>query len=85
MKHISVLIKPASYLCNLRYTYCFYANVSSLRKVYSFGKMKEDIMYKMIANIYADLEASNHLTLVFQGGKPTMAGLSYFKKIMGML
>ena len=81
MKHISVLIKPASSLCNLRCTYCFYANVSSLREVRSFGKMKEDIMEKMIANIYADLEAGDHLTLAFQGGEPTMAGLSYFRKL----
>ena len=81
MKHISVLIKPASSLCNLRCTYCFYANVSSLREVRSFGKMKEDVMEKMVANIYADLEAGDHLTLAFQGGEPTMAGLSYFRKL----
>ena len=58
MKHISVLIKPASSLCNLRCTYCFYANVSSLREVRSFGKMKEDVMEKMIANIYAATDST---------------------------
>lgn len=81
MKHISVLIKPASSLCNLRCSYCFYANVSSLREVRSFGKMKEEVTDKMIENIYADLEDGDQLTLAFQGGEPTMAGLNYFRKV----
>ncbi|PWI82954.1 radical SAM/SPASM domain-containing protein [Enterococcus faecalis] len=81
MKHISVLIKPASSLCNLRCSYCFYANISSLREVCSFGKMKEKVTEKMIKNIYADLEDGDQLTLAFQGGEPTMAGLNYFRKV----
>jgi uncharacterized protein len=81
MKHISVLIKPASSICNLRCSYCFYANVSSLREVRSFGKMKAEVTEKMIANIYADLDDGDQLTLAFQGGEPTMAGLSYFRKV----
>ncbi|MDV5972524.1 UNVERIFIED_CONTAM: SPASM domain-containing protein [Streptococcus canis] len=81
MKHISVLIKPASSLCNLRCSYCFYANVSSLREVHSFGKMNEEVTEKMIENIYVDLEDGDQLTLAFQGGEPTLAGLNYFKKV----
>lgn len=81
MKHISVLIKPASSLCNIRCKYCFYANVSSLREVRSFGKMKTEVAQKMIDNIYQDLADGDQLTLAFQGGEPTLAGLSYFKLI----
>lgn len=81
MKRISVLIKPASSLCNIRCKYCFYANVSSLREVRSYGKMKQDTMEKMIENIYADLEDGDHLTLAFQGGEPTLAGLAYFQRV----
>lgn len=82
MKHISVLVKPASSLCNIRCKYCFYANVSSLREVRSFGKMKTDTLEKMIENIYVDLEDGDELTVAFQGGEPTLAGLSYFKKVV---
>ncbi|MCD5002370.1 SPASM domain-containing protein [Enterococcus saccharolyticus] len=85
MKHISVLIKPASSLCNLRCKYCFYADVSSLREVQSFGKMKKDVVKKMIENIYADLEDGDKLTLAFQGGEPTLAGLNYFKYIVNVI
>ena len=85
MKHISVLIKPASSICNLRCSYCFYANVSSLREVRSFGKMKEEVTERMIENIYADLEDGDQLTLAFQGGEPTMAGLNYFRTVIRLV
>lgn len=82
MKHISVLIKPASSLCNLRCKYCFYANVSSIREVRSYGRMKAETMKTMIQQIFADLEAGDHLTLAFQGGEPTLAGLSYYRQLV---
>ncbi|MHC5249418.1 SPASM domain-containing protein [Enterococcus sp. LJL90] len=85
MKHISVLIKPASSLCNIRCKYCFYANVSSLREVRSYGKMSAEVSKKMIANIYADLEDGDELTLAFQGGEPTLAGLSYYRNIVNLV
>lgn len=81
MKHLSVLIKPASSLCNLRCKYCFYANVSSLREVRSYGKMTREIAAAMLENIYRDLEEGDTLTLAFQGGEPTIAGLDYFEYI----
>lgn len=82
MKHISVLIKPASSLCNLRCKYCFYANISSLREVRSYGKMRPHITEKMIDNIYKDLNNGDSLTLGFQGGEPTVAGLHYYKHLV---
>lgn len=81
MKHLSVLIKPASSLCNLRCKYCFYANVSSLREVRSYGKMTREIAAAMLENIYRDLEEGDTLTLAFQGGEPTIAGLDYFEYV----
>lgn len=85
MKHISVLIKPASSLCNLRCKYCFYANVSSLREVKSYGKMKWEVASKMIENIFFDLEDGDCLSLAFQGGEPTLAGLRYYEHITKLI
>jgi len=85
MKHISVLVKPASSLCNLRCKYCFYADVSSLREVTSYGKMKQEVTTVMIANIFADLDEGDQLTLAFQGGEPTLAGLGYFEQIVALV
>lgn len=85
MKHISVLIKPASSLCNLRCKYCFYADVSSLREVHSYGRMKKEVAEKMIKNIFSDLENGDELTLAFQGGEPTLAGLKYYENIVQLV
>lgn len=85
VKHISVLIKPASSLCNLRCKYCFYANVSSLREVRSYGRMKKEVAEKMIHNIFVDLADGDELTLAFQGGEPTLVGLKYYKEIIALI
>lgn len=76
-KSVSVLIKPASSLCNLRCKYCFYADVSSLRKVKSFGRMKLETVDSLIENVFVDLNDGDQLTIAFQGGEPTLAGLRY--------
>lgn len=80
MKHLSVLIKPASSLCNLKCKYCFYANISSLREVRSYGIMKVEVMERLIDNIYKDLDDGDQMTFSFQGGEPTLATLSYFER-----
>lgn len=82
MKHLSVLIKPASSLCNIRCQYCFYANISSLREVKSYGIMTNDVMEKMIDQIFIDLDNGDQMTFAFQGGEPTVAGLRYFERFI---
>ncbi|OJG58335.1 anaerobic sulfatase maturase [Enterococcus malodoratus] len=47
----------------------------------SYGKMTDDTTQKMIANLYLDLEDGDELTLAFQGGEPTLAGIGYFEKL----
>lgn len=79
MKQISIMIKPASSLCNLRCKYCFYANVADLREVRSFGIMSEDTVDRLLENVYKDLEPRDRITFAFQGGEPTIAGLDYFR------
>ena len=79
MKHVTVMIKPASSLCNMRCKYCFYADVSSLREVKSFGIMTEATATAVIANIFSDLQPGDGVTFSFQGGEPTLAGLNFYQ------
>ena len=78
-KNISVLIKPASSLCNLRCRYCFYSDVSENRSVASFGVMEKETMEALIEKISLYLEQGGDASISFQGGEPTVAGLAYFK------
>jgi len=79
MKNLSVMIKPASSLCNMRCAYCFYADVASCRKKASYGIMKKEVAAALIGNIFAVLDKGDHITFAFQGGEPCLAGLDFFE------
>ena len=78
MPPLSIMIKPASSLCNMRCRYCFYHNVTELREVSSFGIMTEETADNLIekALTFANGES---VAFAFQGGEPLMAGLPYFQ------
>ncbi len=75
----SVMIKPASSLCNLECKYCFYADVSHRRDVMSYGIMTEQTARRIIQNIFADLPRGSSVSIGFQGGEPTLAGVDFFR------
>lgn len=76
MPPLSIMIKPASGACNLSCRYCFYADEMSLRKVASYGLMDESTLENVI---HKALDAADgRCSIVFQGGEPTLAGLSVF-------
>ncbi len=77
MPPLSVLIKPASGLCNMRCRYCFYADVTEHRAVRSYGVMSEETAEALIRRVFefADGEAA----FAFQGGEPTLAGTDYYR------
>ena len=82
MKHISVMIKPASSLCNLRCKYCFYEDESGIRENRSYGLMDEETMKAVITNVLSALTGNDEVTFAFQGGEPTLAGLTFFKNFI---
>ena len=77
MPALSVLIKPASGLCNMRCRYCFYADVTENREVRSYGVMTEETAEALIRRALEFAEGS--LTFAFQGGEPTLAGEGYYR------
>lgn len=80
MEHLSVLIKPASSLCNLRCKYCFYLSTADARDISSYGIMIEDTAKSIIKKSIS--EAKTSVTYAFQGGEPTIAGLDFYKKFV---
>ena len=79
MPPLSVMIKPASGLCNMRCRYCFYADETEKRTTPSFGMMTEDTLRQVLTHVLA--AATGTCTLAFQGGEPTLAGLPFFQKV----
>ena len=73
------MIKPASALCNLRCKYCFYEDVSKRRSDDCFGVMEQDTANRILDNVFDSLDEKDAVSFVFQGGEPTLAGLSFFR------
>ena len=84
MKELSLLIKPASSLCNMRCGYCFYADVAERRETGSYGVMTEDTARRVLSAAAAELRPGDALTVAFQGGEPTLAGLDFFRGFFRM-
>lgn len=78
MPALSIMIKPASSLCNLRCKYCFYCDVASQREVVSFGVMTEETAEKLIKSALRFADGCS-VAFAFQGGEPLIAGLDYFR------
>ena len=78
MKHFTVMIKPASSLCDMRCNYCFYSDVASNRHIAFTGIMSRETASSLIENVFSGLNDKDHITFAFQGGEPSLAGLEFF-------
>lgn len=78
MPSISVMVKPASSLCNLKCEYCFYHSLAGQRESYNYGIMDEDTLDVIIQKALSYAEGGA-LYLSFQGGEPLLAGKSFFR------
>ncbi len=84
MPPLSIMIKPASSLCNLDCKYCFYHDVAENREEKNLGIMKTETAENLIksALIFAD---GNTVAFAFQGGEPLIAGKEYFEKFVELV
>ena len=71
---LSLLVKPASGLCNMRCAYCFYRDADAARGGGIMTRETVDVLVKKAAGI-----APAAVSVVFQGGEPTLAGLDFFR------
>ncbi|NLC32026.1 MAG: anaerobic sulfatase maturase [Clostridiales bacterium] len=77
MPPISIMIKPASGRCNMRCSYCFYSDETSLREVQDHGLMQQKTLDQILQKTLEQAQGS--ASFVFQGGEPTLRGLDFFK------
>ena len=79
LRQLSFLIKPASSLCNLRCKYCFYEDESENRSQKCYGIMSAETADRLIASAVDATCDGAMISVGFQGGEPTVAGLDYFR------
>ena len=80
MPPVTVMIKPASGLCNMRCRYCFYADEAAKRETASYGLMSPETLEAVLRRVLSFAEGE--CTLAFQGGEPTLAGLPFFQRVV---
>lgn len=80
MPPISLLIKPASCLCNMKCAYCFYADEIQNRKQGSYGFMSDTTLKNVIRKTV--LRAEGVCSIAFQGGEPTLCGIDFFQNVV---
>jgi uncharacterized protein len=77
----SLLIKPASAVCNLDCEYCFYLDrdADPYRELPA-RRMTEDTLERLVKSYlsYSYPQSS----FIFQGGEPTLAGLAFFRQLV---
>jgi len=74
----SILIKPAGPDCNMNCTYCFYLKKANLYPETSSHRMSNEILEETIRQVLE--ETRTPVTFAWQGGEPTLLGLSFFQK-----
>lgn len=80
MPPIHVMIKPASGLCNMQCTYCFYKDEMEKRDHPSYGIMSRETLEQVIRETLRFAEGE--CTIAFQGGEPTLAGLDFYRQCL---
>ncbi len=78
MPPLSILMKPASSMCNMSCSYCFYCDEAEKRSQKSYGFMSEATLKNIIRKTI--LRASGYISYAYQGGEPTLRGLDFFQK-----
>lgn len=77
---VSLLVKPVSGACDLRCRYCFYADEMKRRETSSYGTMTPATLENMLRRVFG--VRVSEVSLAFQGGEPTLAGLEFFREVV---
>lgn len=81
MPELSIMIKPASSMCNLRCKYCFYHSLAGARESFSYGYMTESVAESVISKAL-DFADGESVYFAFQGGEPLFAGKTWFENFV---
>ena len=75
-----VLAKPTGAICNLECAYCFYLDKEQLYPGSRF-RMSDQLLEQYVKQLI-ESHRTNHVTVAWQGGEPTLMGLDFFRRAM---
>jgi uncharacterized protein len=80
---IHVVAKPIGPLCNLNCEYCFYLEKQALFGAGEKYPMPDEVLSRFITN-YIGSQPTPVVEFVWQGGEPTLLGVDFFKRVIGL-
>lgn len=76
-----IMVKPIGPKCNLDCQYCFYLEKEVLWGDGEKWKMSEEVLEDYVRR-YIEAQPADPVTFAWQGGEPTLCGLSFFEKVV---
>ncbi len=77
------MIKPVGAICNLDCSYCYYLHKEHLLGSASKFQISDDILETHIRQ-YIEGQNRDEVVFSWQGGEPTLLGLSFFEKVIAL-
>ncbi len=78
-----VLAKPTGAICNLDCKYCFFLSKELLYPGSRF-RMADDLLVSYIRQLLETQKTSPEVNIARQGGEPTLMGLDFFRRVVGL-
>ena len=78
-----IMAKPTGSLCNLACDYCFYLDKSTLYP-HRKSRCMDDATLENYIIQHIDAQDTDQVLFAWQGGEPTLAGLSFFQKAVDL-
>lgn len=82
MKSLSLYVKPVSGRCNMRCSYCLFADGAGSGRAPDLGAMSMETLEAVVGKALSEAEES--CNFAFVGGEPTLAGLDFFRRLVEM-
>ena len=82
MPPVSIMVKPVSGSCNMRCSYCFYADELTRRASGTLPVMDKSTLENLLRRTF--FYGDECVYLAFQGGEPTLAGAEYFRQVLAL-
>ncbi len=78
-----IMAKPIGPVCNLNCEYCYYIDKKALFGKDESYRMGDDVLEAYIKKYIAE-QIGGEIEFVWQGGEPTLLGIDFFRKVVGL-
>lgn len=75
------MVKPSGAECNIDCNYCFYLHKTDLLAQPTKSRMADSVLEQHIRQ-YIEAQTGDEVVFSWQGGEPTLMGLSFFRRVV---